>query len=299
MDIPQDHVATQQGGKNRFAGLPANDDFTIALDWTGYTADEHDRWDRLCARCIEGLKTRACPEYLAAFETLELSESGIPDMEKLSDRLEGITGWRIVPVSGIVPDHAFFDHLANKRFPSGAFIRGEHEMDYLEEPDIFHDLFGHVPLLANPAYAEFTEAYGKARKRAIEYGCLQNLMTLYWFTIEFGLIRSNVGLKLFGAGMMSSAAEARFALESDSPNRIAFDLERAMRTHALIDDFQQTYFVIDSFEALLEACSQDFGPVYRRLAGKEFYQPHEIVDGDLVIHRGSRDYFLAKQQAAE
>ncbi|MEO1019628.1 MAG: phenylalanine 4-monooxygenase, partial [Pseudomonadota bacterium] len=162
-----------------------------------------------------------------------------------------------------------------------------------------HDLFGHVPLLTNPAYAEFTEASGKARKRAIDYGCLQNLITLYWFTIEFGLVRSGDGLKLFGAGMMSSAAEARFALESDSPNRIAFDLERAMCTKALIDDFQQTYFVIDSFDALLDACSQDFGPIYERLAGKELYEPHEIVEGDAVIHQGTREYFLAKQQAAE
>ena len=283
--------------KNRFADLPANDDFTIPLDWSSYTPEEHDRWNRLYGRCIETLKTRACPEYLDAITKLDLVGNGIPDMARLSDELEKFNGWRVVPVSGIVPDYAFFDHLANKRFPAGAFIRPENEMDYLEEPDIFHDIFGHIPLLTNPAYAAFSQAYGQARKRAIEYGCLENLITLYWFTIEFGLVRSGDGLKLFGAGMMSSAAEAKFALEDASPNRIRFDLERAMRTKALIDDFQQTYFVIDSFDTLLDACSQDFRPIYERLAGQDFYAPNEIIASDEVSHRGTREYFLNKQQA--
>lgn len=291
MDATTDAISAAVGAaepKNRFADLPANDDFTIDLDWSSYTAAEHDRWNRLYARCIETLKSRACPEYLEAIGKLNLSENGIPNMARLSDELEKFNGWRVVPVSGIVPDYAFFDHLANKRFPAGAFIRPEREMDYLEEPDIFHDIFGHIPLLTNPDYAAFSEAYGKARKVAIEYGCLENLITLYWFTVEFGLVQSSDGLKLFGAGMMSSAAEAKFALEDASPNRIRFDLERAMRTKALIDDFQQTYFVIDSFESLLDVCSQDFRPIYERLAGHDFYQPHEIVATDDVIHRGTR-----------
>ena len=297
MDISS-AAAGEISPKNRFADLPTNDDFSIVLDWSSYTPAEHDRWNRLYARCIETLKSRACPEYLEAITKLNLGGNGIPDMSRLSDELEKYNGWRVVPVAGIVPDYAFFDHLANKQFPAGAFIRPEHELDYLEEPDIFHDIFGHIPLLTNPAYAEFSQAYGKARKRAIEYDCLENLITLYWFTIEFGLVRSGDDLKLFGAGMMSSAAEAKFALEDPSPNRIAFDLERSMRTKALIDDFQQTYFVIDSFEALLAACAQDFGPIYERVAGKDLYQPHEILPSDEIIHRGTRAYFLDKQKAA-
>src|SRR5262245_7523656 len=197
-------------------------------------------------------------------KALALSDSGIPDMERLSDRLGKITGWCVVPVAGLVPDDVFFDHLANRRFPAGAFIRPEEEMDYLKEPDIFHDIFGHVPLLANPVFSDFMVAYGKGGQRAMRLGQLNNLARLYWYTVEFGLIRSATGLRIFGAGILSSTAESVFALESASPNRVAFDLERVMRTRYVIDDFQETYFVIESFEKLLEACYQDFGPVYER-----------------------------------
>jgi phenylalanine-4-hydroxylase len=167
-------------------------------------------------------------------------------MEKLSDRLEKITGWRVVPVAELVPDDVFFNHLANRRFPVGAFIRPEEELDYLQEPDVFHDIFGHVPLLANPVFADFMVAYGKGGQRAMQLGQLANLARLYWYTVEFGLIRTTAGLRIFGAGILSSVAESVFALESSSPNRVAFDLERIMRTQYAIDDFQQTYFVIAS-----------------------------------------------------
>ena len=163
--------------------------------------------------------------------TLQLSEAGIPDMAKLSDRLEKITGWRVVPVAELVPDDIFFNHLANRRFPAGAFIRPEAQMDYLEEPDIFHDVFGHVPLLANPVFADFMQAYGKGGQRALDLGCLKNLARLYWYTVEFGLIRSAAGLRIFGAGIMSSMTESVFALENPSPHRVAFNLERVMRTN--------------------------------------------------------------------
>ncbi len=183
-------------------------------------------------------------------------------MEKLSDRLEKITGWRVVPVAELVPDDIFFNHLANRRFPAGAFIRPESQMDYLEEPDIFHDVFGHVPLLANPVFADFMQAYGKGGQRALELGCLKNLARLYWYTVEFGLIQSAAGLRIFGAGIMSSMTESVFALDDPSPHRVAFNLERVMRTNYIIDDFQQTYFVIDSFQSLLDECYRDFGPIY-------------------------------------
>jgi phenylalanine-4-hydroxylase len=216
-------------------------------------------------------------------------------MARLSERLEKITGWRVVPVAGLVPDEIFFDHLANRRFPAGAFIRSEQEMDYLEEPDIFHDVFGHVPLLANPVYANFMEAYGKGGQRAMSLGLLPNLARLYWYTVEFGLIRRAGGLRLFGAGIMSSTTESVFALDDASPNRIAFNLERVMRTKYIIDDFQQTYFVIESFEKLLEECYRDFGPLYERLKSAADIEAHEIVPGDKVVTRGTLAYFKRKQ----
>jgi phenylalanine-4-hydroxylase len=295
-------VATQERtpepSKNRYRNAARRADFTIDQDWDSYSAAEHDRWDRLFARSLKVLQGRACDEFMASLGALELSEAGIPDMGRLSDRLEKVTGWRVVPVSELVPDAVFFDHLANRRFPAGAFIRSEREMDYLEEPDIFHDIFGHVPLLANPVYADFMQAYGKGGQRALKLGRLANLARLYWYTVEFGLIRSHAGLRIFGAGIMSSATESVFALESASPHRIGFDLERVMRTQYLIDDFQQTYFVIDSFEKLLDDCYRDFAPFYERLAGAGDIAPDQIIAGDKVLTKGTLDYFRDKRSLA-
>ena len=280
--------------KNRYKNYKRNADYTIDQDWQSYSAAEHDRWDRLFARASEVLETRACPEYLDAMRSLKLSESGIPDMKKLSEKLSPVTGWQVVPVTDLVPDEIFFDHLANRRFPAGAFIRPESEMDYLEEPDIFHDIFGHVPLLANPVFADFMQAYGKGGQRAMQRGMLKNLARLYWYTVEFGLVRSGDGLKLFGAGIMSSATESVFALESASPHRVRFDLKRVMRTNYIIDDFQKTYFVIDSFEKLREDCMQDFASIYDALEGASVIEPHELAPEDEVITRGTLEYFDAQ-----
>lgn len=286
-------IALQDGTStlNRYRNAARNPDFTIDQDWESYSAEEHARWDRLFARASATLRGRACDEYLAALNALELSRSGVPDMEKLSERLAELTGWRVVPVTDLVPDEIFFNHLANKRFPAGAFIRPESQMDYLEEPDIFHDVFGHVPLLANPLYSDFMQAYGEGGRRALRLGMLEKLARLYWYTVEFGLVCSPQGLRIFGAGIMSSAAESVFALADPSPNRIAFDLERVMRTRYRIDDFQETYFVIDSFAALLSDCYQDFGPLYARLETASDIAPGTLVAGDKVLHRGTGTYF--------
>jgi phenylalanine-4-hydroxylase len=284
-------TSTVNTRKNRYAKEPRAADYTIDQDWNSYTTKEHERWDRLFHRQCEVTKGRACQTALDAMATLELSASGIPDMEKLSDRLEAITGWRIVPVAELVPDEIFFNHLANRRFPAGAFIRPEAEFDYLKEPDIFHDIFGHVPMLADPVFADFMEAYGKGGQRAMQLGQLHNLARLYWYTVEFGLIREAGGLRIYGAGILSSPNETVFSLEADSPNRIAFDLSRVMRAKYIIDDFQQTYFIIDSFEALLETCYKDFGTVYADVKGLPDFEAHEIEPGDDVIHRGTLAYF--------
>ena len=283
--------------KARFRNVPRNADFTIDQNWPAYSPAEHDRWDRLFKRSQAILRNRACDEFVAMIERLELSQSGIPDMEKLSDRLAKLTGWRVVPVIELVPDDVFFSHLANRRFPAGAFIRSEAEMDYLREPNVFHDIFGHVPLLANPVYADFMQAYGQGGNRALALGRLANLARLYWYTIEFGLIRTAAGLRIFGAGIMSSVGESVFALESYPPNRIAFNLERVMCTKYVIDDFQQTYFVIDSFEKLLQECYQDFGPLYERMKTASDIAPDQLVEEDEVISRGTLDYFRRKLSA--
>lgn len=280
--------------KNRYASAIKNGDYTIEQQWDSYSDDEHDRWDRLFLRQKDVLAKRACPEFLNAMAKLQLSEKGIPDMERLSDRLEPLTGWRVVPVADLVPDEIFFDHLANRRFPAGAFIRPETEFDYLEEPDIFHDVFGHVPLLANPVFADFMQAYGKGGLRALGRGQLHNLARLYWYTVEFGLIHSDDGMRLYGAGIASSPKESVFCLEDASPNKVALDLPRVMRTKYIIDDFQQTYFVIDSFEGLLEMCYDDFSDVYAEVRDLPDIEAHELVDTDEVLQRGTLHYFTKR-----
>jgi phenylalanine-4-hydroxylase len=278
----------------RRATGPVRADHTIDQDWAAYAPEEHDRWDRLYARMSGLLPGRACAEFLAGLDRLTLSERGIPEMERLSDRLEAITGWRVVAVRGLVPDTVFFDHLANRRFPAGAFLRSEAEFDYIEEPDVFHDIFGHVPLLSHPPYAEFMAAYGQAGAKAMAMGALPALARLYWYTIEFGLIREAGALRLFGAGIMSSPKETLFALDDPSPNRIGFELRRVMATAYRIDDFQQSYFVIDSFEDLLAATAEDFAPIYAAFPGQVPHPPEAVLPTDTVIHRGTQDYFIAK-----
>ena len=280
--------------KNRYARAPRSADWTIDQDWPSYNAEEHDRWNRLVARQMKLLPGRACDAFLDAKARLELSRGGIPDFASLSECLAAVTGWSVVPVAGLIPDDAFFDHLAHRRFPAGAFIRPESELDYLQEPDVFHDVFGHVPLLVDPVYADYLQAYGEAGARALGKGQLHNLARLYWYTVEFGLMDTPRGLRIFGAGILSSPAETVFSLEDASPNRIRFDLMRVMRTKYIISDFQQTYFVIDSFEKLLEDCKQDFGPLYEQLRRAEDIEAHEIVGRDEVITKGDQRYFQRK-----
>jgi phenylalanine-4-hydroxylase len=278
--------------------LGAAPDWTVPQRWSDYRADEHAMWDRLFARQAEMLPGRAAPDFLAGLDMLRLSKPGIPDFEELSERLMAATGWQVVAVPGLVPDAVFFDHLANRRFVAGRFIRTPDQLDYLEEPDVFHDIFGHVPLLAQPVFADYMQAYGKGGLRAAGRGMLENLARLYWYTVEFGLIRSGDDLKVYGAGIVSSYGESVFALDDPSPNRIALDLRRVMRTKYRIDDYQQTYFVIDSFESLLEQTLEaDFGPLYAELDGAEVIEPATIEPADHIFTRGTQAY--ARRRAAK
>ena len=259
-------------------------DFSIDQCWSEYTADEHAIWDLLYARQLDILKDRAAPEFLEGLKTLELSRSGIPDLKRLNPALKALTGWEIVMVPHLVPDDVFFTHLANRRFPAGRFIRRRDQLDYLQEPDVFHDIFGHVPMLANPVFADYMQAYGKGGLRALTLGTLKNLARLYWYTVEFGLINSPEGLRIYGAGIVSSFGESQYALENTNPNRIGFNLERIMQTEYEIDKFQKTYFVINDYEQLFDATQQDFGAIYERLKAQDkTHRTDEIIAEDIVI----------------
>lgn len=271
------------------------EDFTIQQKWDRYTDDEHAVWDTLYARQMDILKNRAVEEFYEGLGLLDLGSGGIPDLEVINPKLKALTGWEVVMVPHLVPDNVFFDHLANRRFPAGRFIRKPDQLDYLEEPDIFHDIFGHVPMLTLPVFADYMQAYGQGGLRAESLGRLKELARLYWYTVEFGLIQRPEGLRIYGAGIVSSAGESPFSLDSDSPNRIAFNLERVMRTDYRIDDFQQLYFVIDSFEDLLESTQKDFGPIYQQLANDNTtYGLTELIDSDQVLTKGTQAYALAR-----
>jgi len=269
----------------------AGADWTIPQNWDAFTAEEHAVWDTLYARQIKLLPGRASKAFLRGLDLLKLSESGIPNFEELSQRLMKATGWQVVAVPGLVPDDVFFDHMANRRFVAGNFIRRADQLDYLQEPDVFHDVFGHVPLLADPVFADYMEAYGRGGLRALEHGALKQLSRLYWYTVEFGLIEEDDDLRIYGAGIVSSYGESRYALDSDSPNRIGFDLKRVMRTEYRIDDFQQNYFVIPSYDELLRVTVEtDFAPLYEEILAQPDIAIAAIEPGDRVITLGTQDY---------
>jgi phenylalanine-4-hydroxylase len=266
-------------------------DWTIPQEWRSYSAAEHAVWDTLFARQVAILRGRAIPAFLEGIALLGMARPGIPEFDDLNSRLMKATGWRVVAVPGLVPEEVFFDHLANRRFVAGRFIRTADQLDYLQEPDIFHDVFGHVPLLAHPVFADYMQAYGEGGLRASRLGMIDALARLYWYTVEFGLIRDGDALKLYGAGIVSSRGESIFALDDPSPHRIAFNIERVMRTRYRIDDYQQNYFVIDSFEDLLaQTRDADFGPLYERLRGEADIDVAELLPSDRLLWRGTQDY---------
>lgn len=257
-------------------------DYTIAQDWERYGRDEHARWDFLFQRQARVLRGRACAGFLQALDRLALSDGGIPHFGRLSERLSARTGWQVVAVPDLVPDEVFFEHLANRRFPAGAFIRGADQLDYIQEPDVFHDVYGHVPMLADPVFADFMQAYGAAGLAAARTGHIQRLARLYWYSVEFGLIREGADLRIFGAGILSSARESVYALEDPQPHRIAFRPARVMRTRYRIDALQQAYFVIDDFAQLLDAVQGDLAPLYAEAAARPDLEPEAVERQDML-----------------
>lgn len=273
---------------------PQRPDWTVDQGWGQYTPAQHAVWKTLFERQTRLLPGLACDAFVQGMQNLPITADQIPNFEQLSETLYQATGWQVVAVPGLVPDDVFFEHLANRRFPSGNFIRGAHELDYLEEPDVFHDVFGHVPMLMHPVMADFIQAYGQGGLRAQRLGRLTELARVYWYTVEFGLVKQKDGLRIYGAGIASSFSESTFAVQSESPNRIGFDLERVMRTHYRIDDFQEVYFVLDDLHDLLALANTEFAPYYERLGQGPTYQPGEVLPADTVLHRGTGSYHQAR-----
>jgi phenylalanine-4-hydroxylase len=278
-----EHLQTDKGS------VPVYTTAVVEQPWDTYTSADHATWATLFERQREILVDRAAREFLENQQKFGMTPQAIPKFTDLNRVLKNATGWELIGVEGLLPELTFFDHLANRRFPVTWWIRKPEQIDYISEPDLFHDLFGHVPLLLNPVFADYMAAYGRGGVKAHGIGpeALVNLTRLYWYTVEFGLIRETDGLRIYGSGIVSSKGESLYCLESAAPNRIGFDLERIMRTRYRIDTYQKTYFVIDSFEQLMQATEPDFAPIYARLASEPSHPAGAVLDGDRVFHRGS------------
>ncbi len=273
-------------------------DVVIDQGWEDYAPAQHAVWRMLFERQIKLLPGRACDEYLRGLEGLSVAADGIPDFRRLSDVLMNATGWQVVAVPGLIPDREFYQLLAERKFPAGNFIRCPDQLDYLEEPDVFHDVFGHVPLLMDPVFADYVQAYGAGGLAREREGRVHFMARLYWYTVEFGLMNTADGLRIYGAGIVSSRTESVFSLEDPSPNRVGFDLARVMQTHYRIDDFQETYFVVDSFDQLFELARLDFTPILTKLERQPTLQPGTVLPTDRVFARGTGGYHRAKQRTA-
>lgn len=245
-------TASHEGAALRGDYSNARDDFSIRQDWSAYTDADHALWRKLFQRQISLMPRYACAEFRAGLDKLDCAE-GVPDFDRASERLRAASDWELVAVPGLIPDDAFFKHLAGRRFPVTSWLRKPEEVDYLVEPDVFHDFFGHLPIISDPVFADFLQLYGERGREAEKRGAVKYLARLYWYTVEFGLIRRAGELKAFGAGILSSAGETPYSVEHTDPLRVKFNRERIMRTNYLIDDYQKTYFVIDEFDELFAA----------------------------------------------
>jgi len=260
----------------------AREDYTCDQAWDSYTKEQHDLYVRLFARQLRLVRGRACEEFLRALGHLNMADS-IPRFEQVSELLRRATGWQIDAVPGLIPEEAFFRLLSRRRFPVTVWLRTPEEFDYIVEPDLFHDLFGHVPLLFDPVFADYMQAYGQGGLKALRYNALELLARLYWYTVEFGLIDTPQGARVYGAGILSSPGELERALIDPTPLKIRFDLRRVLRTRYEIDDFQKTYFVIDDFGQLFGETAQDFAPIYQELLPLAPHPSDEVQPGDRLF----------------
>jgi phenylalanine-4-hydroxylase len=273
-------------------------DWTMPQNWRGFTAGQHETWRILFDQQSAALDGYACRSFLEGLEILRKLKPGVPDFAELNALLKPASGWEVVAVPGWIPNEPFFEHLANKRFPAANFVRPPEQIAYSEEPDMFHDIFGHIPMLTDPAFSDFLVAYGQAGLRAEKLGAANYLGRLWLYTVEFGLVVEDGELRAFGGGLMSSLAETVSALTSPEPKRIWLDIERVMRTRYNFDEFQQTYFVVEGFEALLRATEEtDFAGIYRKIAGEPALDPGDAWRSD-VAYEGDRPAAPASGEAS-
>jgi phenylalanine-4-hydroxylase len=262
----------------------ADEHYVVRQDWNAYTAEQHALWRRLYQRQAKLLPGRACDVFIASLTALDAAD-GIPQLDCASDALYQATRWELVAVPGLIPELNFFEHLASRRFPVTVWLREPHEFDYIVEPDVFHDFFGHVPLLFNPVFAEHLQEYGKGGLKARGLDALKYLARLYWYTVEFGLIQSPQGLRAYGAGILSSGGEIEYCLTSPKPHRIMLDAERVMRTLYKIDAYQESYFVIRDFAHLFTATQPDFAPLYERIKALPALPANSLLPGERNLPR--------------
>lgn len=254
----------------------ATDDWVVPQRWNEFTSGDHWVWDTLFARQQALLQGRAVSAFERGLDVLHLSRPGVPNFDELNEKLSKKTGWTVVAVPGLVPDDVFFRHLSQRRFPAGNFIRAADQLDYLEEPDVFHDVFGHVPLLSDPAVADLMQTLGTLGLEALELGALDRVARLYWHTVEFGLAREDGQTKIYGAGILSSFSESHYSLESRKPQRLPFDLKEVLRAPFRTDALQQRYFVVDRFEDLLAIVQgQHLPSIYAELDQLKDLEPTE------------------------
>ena len=263
----------------------ANADYTCAQHWERYAPEQHELYRRLHERQTAQLPGLACDEFIDAVRHLGAADT-IPRFEDINAKLQPATGWQIVAVPGLIPEEAFFALLAERRFPVTEWLRKPEEFDYVVEPDVFHDLYGHVPLLFNPVFADYMQAYGAGGLKASRLDACELLARLYWYTVEFGLIQTAKGLRAYGAGILSSAGELRHSVRSPEPRRVAFDLRRLMRTRYKIDSYQATYFVIDAFEQLFDATAPDFTPIYAEVRALPLVEAGAVLPGEREFAAG-------------
>ena len=259
-------------------GGAVQSDYTCPQNYSAYTPADHDTYCRLYARQSALLPGLACDEFIAALPSLGAS-THIPRFDDINKRLFKATGWEVVAVPGLIPEVPFFKLLANRKFPVTDWIRKPEEFDYIVEPDVFHDLFGHVPLLFNPVFADHMQAYGAGGLKAHRLGACEQLARLYWYTIEFGLMQQKDGLRAYGAGILSSSGELAHAVKSEVPQRVPLNLLRCMQTRYNIDSYQQIYFVINSFQQLFDMTAPDFTPLYAQLTQNTLDQPFFSKNG--------------------
>src|SRR5271155_1472650 len=251
-------VSYQMGGKIMATGsatLGAAEPYLIQQQWTAYTAEQHATWAELVGRRMPQIESHACQEYLQGFEQIGLRTDLIPNLADVNQRLRPRSGWRATPVSGFLPPDAFFAMLAARQFPTTTWLRSQDSLEYTPEPDIFHDVFGHVPMHAHPVFADFLAHYGQLCASIDDEATLERIGRLFWYTVEFGLIRQHGRVKVYGSGLISSNGECTNVLEGHCEVR-DFSLDAVLNTPVQVDQMHKLLFAIESFDQIYESLQQ-------------------------------------------